>query len=159
MLDNIGKKEKVMMVGAAVILVVAVVFTWTALRSEPTMPTLPPEVPAFLIANPQFAPLAKEVMGIALSCLKKDPAERPTADQLVQKCSELCYTSSPRRRGIVRDFRHGAWGFIGAPTGDVFFHKECVYGSMPKVGDQVIFSSYDGGGAPRALPVVKVNDQ
>lgn len=119
----------------------------------------PPEVPAFLTANPQFAPLAKEVMGIALSCLKKDPAERPTADQLVQKCSELCYTSSLRQRGIVRDFRHGAWGFIGTPTGDVFFHKECVYGSMPKVGDQVLFSSYDGGGAPRALPVVKVNDQ
>lgn len=119
----------------------------------------PPKVPAFLTANPQFAPLAKEVMGIALSCLKKDPAERPTADQLVQKCSELCYTSSLRQRGIVRDFRHGAWGFIGTPTGDVFFHKECVYGSMPKVGDQVLFSSYDGGGAPRALPVVKVNDQ
>lgn len=119
----------------------------------------PPVVPAFITANPQFSPLAKEVMDIALSCLKKDPAERPTADLLVQKCSELCYTSSTRQRGIVRDFRHGAWGFIRTPTGDVFFHKECVYGSMPSVGDRVLLASYDGGGAPRALPVMKLNDE
>lgn len=119
---------------------------------------LPPEIPAFLTANPQFSPLAKDVMDIALSCLKKDPAERPTADQLVERCSELCYTSSPRQKGIVNDFKYQAWGFIGTPSGNVFFHKECVYGSMPKVGDQVLFASYDGGGAPRALPVVKLND-
>jgi serine/threonine-protein kinase len=119
----------------------------------------PPEVPAFLMANPQFAPLAKDLMDIALSCLKKDPAERPTADQLVERCSELCYTSSPRQLGIVNDFRYGAFGFIGTPTGNVFFHRECVYGPMPQVGDRVFLASYDGGGAPRALPVVKLNDQ
>ena len=119
----------------------------------------PPEVPAFLTANPQFAPLAKELMDIALSCLKKEPAERPTADQLVEKCSELCYTSSPRLRGIVNDFRYGAFGFIGTPSGDVFFHKDCVYGPVPQVGDRVLLASYNGGGAPRALPVVKLNDQ
>lgn len=117
----------------------------------------PPEVPAFLTANPQFAPLAKEVMDIALSCLRKDPAERPTADEVVERCSELCYPSSPRLRGVVNDFRYGAFGFIETPSGDVFFHKECVYGPMPEVGDEVLFASYDGGGAPRALPVVKLN--
>lgn len=118
----------------------------------------PPEAPPFLTANPQFAPLAREVMDIALSCLKKDPGARPTADQLVEKCSELCYTSSPRQRGVVSNFRYGAFGFIGTPGGDVFFHRECVYGPMPKVGDPVLFASYEGGGAPRALPVVKLND-
>lgn len=118
-----------------------------------------PEVPAFLTANPQFAPLAREVMDIALSCLKKDPAERPTADQLVERCSELCYTFSPRTRGVVIDFRYGAFGFIGTPSGNVFFHKECVYGPMPNVGDRVLLASYDGGGAPRALPVVKLIDK
>ena len=117
----------------------------------------PPEVPAFLTANPQFAPLARAVMNIALSCIKKDPEERPTADQLVQRCSELCYTSSPRQRGIVNDFKYGAFGFIRTPSGDVFFHKECVYGPAPVEGDKVLFASYDGGGAPRALPVVKLN--
>lgn len=116
-----------------------------------------PEVPNFLISNPQFTPLAQEVMDIALICLKKEPAERPTADQLVERCSELCYTSSPRERGTVISFSYGAYGFIGGPMGDVFFHRECVYGDMPAVGSRVLFSSYDGGGAPRALPVLKLN--
>lgn len=118
-----------------------------------------PEVPAFLTANPQFAPLSNEVMAIALSCLKKNPAERPTADELVEKCSELCYTSSPRQRGIMKNFKYSAWGFIQTPSGDVFFHRGSVYGPMPQVGDGVLFASYDGGGAPRALPVVKLNAQ
>lgn len=118
----------------------------------------PPIIPSFLTANPQFAPLAKELVGIALSCLNKEPSERPTADQLVQRCSDLCYTSSSRQRGVVRDFKHGAFGFIAGPDGDVFFHKDCVYGPVPKIGDQVLFASYDGGGAPRALPVMKLNN-
>lgn len=117
----------------------------------------PPEIPAFLSANPQFAPLANEVMEISLSCLRKDPSERPTADQLVQRCGQLCYTSSIRRRGQVVSFKHGAWGFIGTSEGDVFFHKECVYGPLPQVGDRVVLASYDGGGAHRALPVLKLN--
>lgn len=115
-----------------------------------------PETPTFLAANPQFAPLANEILGIAFSCLKKDPTERPTADQLVEKCSALCYTSSPRRQGVVSDFRHGAWGFIRTLEDSVFFHRECVYGPLPVVGDPVLFSSYDGGGADRALPVLKL---
>lgn len=117
----------------------------------------PPDAPEFLTANPQFAPLAKEILAIALSCLKKDPSERLTADQLVEKCSQLCYTSSPRLRGVINDFRYGAWGFIGTTDGNVFFHKESVYGPIPQLGDQVIFACYDSGGAPRALPVVKLN--
>jgi len=115
-----------------------------------------PETPDFLFANPQFAPLAREILNIVFSCLKKNPAERPTADQLVEKCSSLCYTLSPRRKGVVTDFRHGAWGFISTHGSSVFFHRECVYGPMPMVGDPVLFASYDGGGADRALPVVKL---
>ena len=118
-----------------------------------------PETPAFLSANPQFAPLAMEVMSIALSCLKKDPLARPTADQLVGMCSGLCYTSSPRKRGTVNSYRYNAWGFIGTTDGCVFFHRECVYGPMPRVGNSVLLASYDGGGAPRALPVLKLIDR
>ncbi|MDP2825418.1 MAG: protein kinase [Sulfuritalea sp.] len=115
-----------------------------------------PEPPEFLAANPQFAPLAKEVLEIAYSCLRRDPSERPTADQLVERCSTLCYTSSPRQHGVVTDFRHGAWGFIRTTDASVFFHRESVYGPIPKVGDPVLFASYHGGGADRALPVVKL---
>ena len=113
------------------------------------------EVPPFLGAKAQFKPLAEELMDIALSCLKKNPAERPTADQLVGRCSELCYTSSVREFGIVRRYMHGAFGFIGTPEGDVFFHNDCVYGAIPAVGDRVVFASCIGGDAPRALPVQK----
>lgn len=116
-----------------------------------------PAVPVFLTANPQFSPLAKELMDLALSCLKKSPKDRPTADQLVSRCSELCYTSSPRHRGKVDDFMYGAYGYIASSRGRVFFHKECVYGPLPQIGDDVLFASYDGGGAPRALPVVKLD--
>lgn len=115
-----------------------------------------PSIPSFLTSNPQFAPLGREVMQIALSCLNRDSAARPTADQLVDKCSELCYTSSPRYRGIVNSYRYSAWGFISNADGNVFFHKECVYGPIPSVGERVLYAMYDGGGAPRALPVVKL---
>lgn len=114
------------------------------------------EVPPFLMAKAQFRPLASELIDIALSCLKKNPAERPTADQLVAKCSNLCYTSASRQVGVVKSFKFNAFGFIGTPNGDVFFHKDCIYGDRPEVGDSVLFASYDGGGAPRALPVQKV---
>ena len=127
------------------------------LRAVPKiMAAVLPETPAFLLENPQFAPLANEILAITFSCLKRDPTERPTADQLVEKCSALCYTSSPRRQGVVSDFRHGAWGFIRTPEDSVFYHRECVYGPLPVVGDPVLFSSYDGGGADRALPVLKL---
>lgn len=118
-----------------------------------------PSIPIFLTANPQFAPLAKEVINIALSCLMRDPVDRPTADELVTMCSQLCYTSSLRRRGVIRRiFDHGKFGFIGTESGDVFFHMECVYGTANlNEGDAVLFSSYNGGGAPRALPVIKLN--
>jgi serine/threonine-protein kinase len=117
----------------------------------------PPAIPAFVMANPQFKPLAQELITIALSCLKKNPLERPTADQLVEKCSKLCYTSAIRERGIVRRFDYGAYGFIQTSKEDVFFHKDCVYGALPQIGEPVLFSSYPSGDAPRALPVQKLN--
>lgn len=115
------------------------------------------EVPRFLTANAQFKPLADELVKIALSCLKKDPEERPTADQLVARCGNLCYTSAQREFGVVGRFMYDAFGFISTRNGDVFFHKDCVYGEVPRVGESVIFSSYNGGDAPRALPVQKTN--
>ena len=118
----------------------------------------PPEVPAFLRANPQFAPLAGQVIELALACMKRDPAARPTADELAAACGQFCYSLSTRKEGIVKLIKHNSWGFIETSEGDVFFNNDSVYGpAMPQVGDYVGFSAFDGGGANRAHPLIKLN--
>lgn len=114
-----------------------------------------PIAPQFLTSNPQFATLATEVLDLALACLQRDPVLRPTADDLVGRCGQLCYTDVERYVGVVKSINHNAWGFIRMENRDVFFHLSSVYGPrQPIVGDRVIFAKYDGGGAPRAHPVV-----
>lgn len=118
----------------------------------------PPPTLAFLTANPQFAPLAKELMDVVLQCLQKDPADRPTADEIVTRCGMLCYSLDARSEGVIRRIDYGAYGFIESDGPDVFFHTSSVYGPKPvQVGSSVIFASYDGGGARRAHPVVVVD--
>lgn len=115
-----------------------------------------PAVPAHVISNPQFKPLAEELIALAKLCLQKDASLRPTADELVLKCNSLCYPVSPREEGQVDEIRYNAFGFINARTKRVFFHKQNVFGEQPERGDQVVFSCYNGGQAPRALPVLKL---
>lgn len=117
-----------------------------------------PDTPAFLKTNPQFAPLATQVLDLIFSCLLRDPAARPTADALVASCGNLCYSPAPRREGRVKRIDYSKYGFIGTDTGDVFFHIESVYGpDRLQVDDKVLFSSFNGGGADRAHPVVKLS--
>lgn len=114
-----------------------------------------PVASPFLTSNAQFAPLASEVLETALGCLKRDPALRPTADDLVARCGQFCYTPGARHEGIVKRIDYGAFGFITTHNGDVFFHLSSVYGpNKIAVGDRVVFARYDGGGAPRAYPVI-----
>jgi serine/threonine-protein kinase len=115
-----------------------------------------PEFPPFMTCNAQFAPLANHLIQIVKQCLQKDPSLRPTADDLVELCGNLCYPVEPRCLGTVREIRYGAWGFIDVEGEDVFFHLSCVYGDSLKEGDGVMLSKFRGGGACRALPVVKL---
>jgi eukaryotic-like serine/threonine-protein kinase len=118
----------------------------------------PPPTPLFMTANPQFAPLSRELMDLALCCLRKDPAARPTADEIVLRCGSMCYSLATRSEGVIRRIDYGKYGFIGTNGADVFFHTSSVYGPKNvKEGDSVIFASYDGGGAWRAHPVVVVD--
>lgn len=115
--------------------------------------------PPFLLSNPQFSPLAKELLNIAYACMKKLPSERPSADELVKMCSRLCYSTSPRLEGSINNFLHNSWGFISQEDGNVFFHKDSVYGLNPiRKGASVNFSKYNGGGAYRAHPVLIYDD-
>jgi eukaryotic-like serine/threonine-protein kinase len=117
-----------------------------------------PDAPEFVLRNPQFAPLAREVLDMAWACLQKDPAARPTADDLVRSCGLLCYTVPRRFEGTVKRVDYDAFGFISSEEGDVFFHMDSVFGPPPKlkVGDRVLFSAYEGGGSPRAYPVLRM---
>lgn len=116
--------------------------------------------PSFLTDNPQFRFLASELLSISLSCLKRDPTERPNADDLVKKCELLCYAKAYRHEGIVKKLHYGAYGFITRPMqDDVFFNQSSVYGPKRATeGAKVCFSMYAGGGAWRAHPVMVLDD-
>ena len=99
-----------------------------------------------------------ELMDVALQCLQKNPDDRPMADEIVTLCGMLCYSIEPRAEGVIRRIDYGAYGFIETEGPDVFFHTSSVYGPrLVQVGANVIFASYDGGGARRAHPVVVVD--
>lgn len=113
--------------------------------------------PEFVTSNPQFSYLSTELISIIESCLKVDVNERPSADELVDKCSFLCYQVSQRYIGTMRDINYKKWGFITVPEqSDVFYHVDSMYGKKPIIGEKVMFSKYSGGGADRALPVVRL---
>lgn len=115
-----------------------------------------PNVPEHITKNPQFSPLSQALIEIIKTCLQKDPAARPTADQLVKVCGTLCYPISERYEGMVKLIKFNSWGFIVDHSGDVFFHYDSVYGERPKSGDKVLYSKFSGGGAWRAHPVIKM---
>lgn len=113
--------------------------------------------PSFITANPQFSYLSRELILLIESCLQVDFNKRPTADQLVEKCGTLCYPISERFIGTMKNKNHGKWGFIIVPGHcDVFYHIDSIYGTNVSVGEKVMLSKYRGGGADRALPVVRL---
>ena len=115
--------------------------------------------PEFVSAHPQFKYLTDEIVSLITRCLTVDANQRPTADQLVKNCESLCYQVSERLIGNIKLIKHNRWGFISIfGTEDVFYHVDSVYGSKPRVDDKVMFSKFDGGGADRALPVVRLKN-
>ncbi|OJY22479.1 serine/threonine-protein kinase [Pandoraea sp. 64-18] len=116
--------------------------------------------PQFMTSNAQFVPLARSLQEIVDQCLSYDPGERPSAEELVQSCQELCYLAVAREIGTVNKFiQNGYSGFIDGKNGQVFFSKDSVYGTAkPGIEDNqtVCYSSFPGHPHPRAHPVVVV---
>ncbi len=115
-----------------------------------------PDFPPFITSNHQFAPLGSNLISIISECLSFNKDIRPTADKLLEKCSDLCYPIDERYTAQVRSISYNSYGFINHNGIDVFFHFDSVYGTRPVVGDPVMLSKFPGGGAWRAHPVVKL---
>jgi serine/threonine protein kinase len=117
-----------------------------------------PALPKLVTTKAQFRPVAEEIYNLISHCLQRDPASRPTADELVDKCESLCYPIAHREFGTVNRFDNPSWGFIRPDQGrGVFFHIDSLYGGRNlKVGDRVWFARHPGGRNDRAFPVVKL---
>lgn len=116
-----------------------------------------PDKPKLFAQKRKFRPLTDEMWEIISVCLSRDPAGRPTADELVERCDRLCYSLALRGVGKVSSFRikTGHWGFIATDEmGDVFFHADSFYGRRPKVDQRVSYAAFPGSPSPRAFPVL-----
>lgn len=114
-----------------------------------------PHKPKYIDSNVQFKPLGNELLAVVNSCLRKEPIERPCADDLVKECEQLCYPTPEREVGVVDEIRYSSWGFITAESGtNVFFHLDSVFGKRPGVGSKVCFSKFPGVPQYRAHPVL-----
>lgn len=116
---------------------------------------IPPKRPS-LINGPQFKTLGGQLYEIILQCLDKDVGKRPSADQLVQLCGELCYGPTSYGYGTVVDLP-GITGRIHDEKGAVLmWHPKCFYGSgSVSVGSRVWFGRDSGVPYDRAFPIVK----
>lgn len=120
-----------------------------AILANPCLP-LPNDI------NVQFQPLVTDIHRLILRCLEKAEADRPDAEQLVLECESLCYQTPIRSFGHVSDYKY-TYGFISeqGTSEPVFFHPDSVFGTKPRLGEQVWFSKHPGSPRARAHPVVR----
>lgn len=115
-----------------------------------------PALPTHISGHEQFGPLSVELAEIIMQCLQAEAKDRPSADELVEKCDQLCYLPVERETGVVERYLRRTNGFIRTDGGDsVFFHtKNVIGGAPPKVDSRVWFSRFTGSPSDRAIPVV-----
>jgi eukaryotic-like serine/threonine-protein kinase len=118
-----------------------------------------PDKQAVLKVNRQFEAIVADLWTIIEACLRKDQSKRPTADELLQMFSKVCYSTAARSVGQIYNFRtgRGDWGFIEDQSGkDYFFHRDSFYGGTPKNGMSVNFACFAGTRRDRAFPVIEI---
>ncbi|WP_027188154.1 serine/threonine-protein kinase [Desulfovibrio cuneatus] len=116
-----------------------------------------PEIPDFVTKNIQYKSIAESIIEIMKRCMKFEPTERLTADELVQQCGKLCYSSNERFIGAIYKSIHTTNGLISTSTyRDVFYHQKNIYGQIAAVGDEVMYAKHEGVPYERAFPVVKL---
>ncbi|WP_374275064.1 serine/threonine-protein kinase [Brevundimonas sp.] len=117
----------------------------------------PPPLPEQFKHN-QFKAAGTELYETLLSCFSKNPNDRITADELVQRCGALCYGEEQYELGFIKVRRNSYTGFITSESGrDLMYHSDSFYGDRTHAqGDRLWFARHLGGGNDRAMPIVKL---
>lgn len=117
----------------------------------------PPPAPAPQIMGGAAHKVAADLWAAILSCLKDNPVERPTADQLVSLCSAMRYLDEPRVTVTItgKDPKTPVW-FGDSELGSVALpHGEFILGT-PAVGRRVSCFAFDGSPKPRGVAVMQL---
>lgn len=116
--------------------------------------------PRFMTSKPQFRPLSLELQAAVEACINYDLTGRPTADELVQMCSQFCYSTDIRMVGTVSSIiQNGYSGFLDTDAGSLFFSMDSVYGKRrpdAQTNTTVSVAAYPGLPAARGHPVVVI---
>lgn len=108
--------------------------------------------------------LEQELWTLVRSCLQIDPALRPKANDITQRCEALCYSATPRKIGVIGTYPHryanggtANAGFIAIDGGGTaFFHISDFFGGgiTPQVGQRINFGIAAGKPNERCSPVL-----
>ncbi|WP_353187818.1 serine/threonine-protein kinase [Pseudomonas sp.] len=116
--------------------------------------------PQFMISNPQYKNLSLQLQNIIDKCLQYDVSDRPSADDVVEEISELCFIGVERKVGSVDNLIQNNYsGFITGEDGvTTFFSQESVYGirSRASRGNKVCYSSFPGSPRDRGHPIIVI---
>ncbi len=127
------------------------------------------KVPGWFGKHKATETLETELWRVIESCIQVDPANRPSAQEVVRACDDLLYAVATRRTGAIQKFRVayqgggvGDFGFIDddTTTEAFFFHGSAYFGhDRIKVGRPVSFSVYPGNPSQRAFPVLELRER
>ncbi len=109
-------------------------------------------------AAPQFKASGGELFKVLVACFAVNPADRPTADELVSACSTLCYSDESYETGRISERVNSVRGWIAPSAGRrLMYHRDSFYGDRSHAAaDTLWFARHPGGAADRAMPVVKL---
>ena len=117
--------------------------------------------PGFMTDNPQYKPLAEELQRLINACLSYDPADRPTADEVIKGISDMCYINKTRHEGIVTNLiQDGHSGFADDSDGTIFFSVESVYGVRRPglaANQKISYCKFPGSPRYRGHPIIVVD--
>jgi serine/threonine-protein kinase len=117
--------------------------------------------PPFMISNPQYKPLSEQLQSIVENCLQYNPKDRPSADELKEKLSEICYINVYRTEGTVSNLiQNGYSGFANDPNGGIFFSMESVYGTRrpsDSTNNKICYSRFPGSPRYRGHPIIVID--